>query len=62
VIRHRFGAGTPRQAMAVLLFISHQSCQVILAICAIHPPLEVADNDTIPPWKVVAVYCPVTSI
>ena len=62
VIRHRFGAGTPRQAMAVLLFISHQSCQVILAIWAIHPPLEVAADDTIPPWKVVAFHCPITSI
>jgi hypothetical protein len=62
VIRHRFSAGTPRQAMAVLLFISHQSCQVSLAIWAIHPPLKVADNDTIPPWKVVAVHCPIISI
>src|SRR3954462_4876672 len=62
VIRHRFGAGTPRQAMAVLLFISHDSCQVSLAIWAIHPPLEVADNDTIPPWKVVAFDCLIISI
>jgi transposase len=62
VIRHRFGAGTPRQAMVVLLFISHQSCQVILAIRAIHLPLEVADDDTIPPWKVVAFDCLITSI
>src|SRR4051812_25869756 len=54
VIRHRFGAGTPRQAMAVLWFISPESCQVILATWAIHSPLEVADHDTIPPWKVVA--------
>ena len=62
MIRHRFGAGTPRQAMAVLLFISHESCQVSLAIWAIHPPLEVADNDTIPPWKVVAFDCLIISI
>src|SRR3954471_17429180 len=62
VTRHRFGAGTPRQAMAVLLFISHDSCQVSLAIWAIHPPLEVADNDTIPPWKVVAFDCLIISI
>ena len=62
VIRHRFGAGTPRQAMAVLLFISPKSCQVSLAIWAIHPPLEVADNDTIPPWKVVAFDCLIISI
>src|SRR4051794_23252950 len=44
VIRHRFGAGTPRQAMAVLWFISPESCQVILATWAIHSPLEVADH------------------
>src|SRR3954469_17675051 len=62
VIRHRFGAGTPRQAMAMLLFISHESCQVSLAIWAIHPPLEVADHDTIPPWKVVAFDCLIISI
>src|SRR3954471_17861190 len=62
VTRHRFGAGTPRQAMALLLFISHDSCQVSLAIWAIHPPLEVADNDTIPPWKVVAFDCLIISI
>jgi transposase len=61
VIRHRFGAGTPRQAMAVLLFISLESCQVTLAIWAIHPPPEVAD-DTIHPWKVVAFGCLITSI
>jgi hypothetical protein len=46
----------------VLLFISHDSCQVSLAIWAIHPPLEVADNDTIPPWKVVAFDCLIISI
>src|SRR3954467_7405766 len=62
VSRHRFGAGTPRQAMAVLLFIPHQSCQVILAIWAIYSPLEVANNDTIPPWKVVAFDYLITSI
>jgi transposase len=62
VIRHRFGAGTPRQAMAVLWFISPESCQVILATGAIHSPLEVADHDTIPPWKVVAFDCLIISI
>jgi hypothetical protein len=62
VIRHRFGVGTPRKAMAVLLFISHESCQVIFAIWAIHPPLEVANDDTIPPCKVVAFDCLITSI
>src|SRR3954471_25016258 len=62
VIRHRFGAGTPRQAMAVLWFISPESCQVILATWAIHSPLEVADHDTIPPWKVVAFDCLIISI
>jgi transposase len=35
VIRHRFGAGTPRQAMAVLLFISHEACWMTRAIRAI---------------------------
>jgi transposase len=49
VIRHRFGAGTPRQAMAVLLFVLRASCQMPLAIQVIFLPLEVADNDTIPP-------------
>jgi transposase len=62
VIRHRFGAGTPRQAVAMLVFISNGSCQVILAIWAIHPPLKAADHDTIPPWKVVAFDCLTTSI
>src|SRR4051794_867318 len=62
VIRHRFGTGTPRQAMAVLWFISPESCQVILATWAIHSPLEVADHDTIPPWKVVAFDCLIISI
>src|SRR4051812_29741685 len=62
VIRHRFGAETPRQAMAVLWFISPESCQVILATGAIHSPLEVADHDTIPPWKVVAFDCLIISI
>src|SRR4051795_9848091 len=62
VIRHRFGAGTPRQAMAVLWFISPESCQVILATWAIHSPLEVANHDTIPPWKVVAFDCLIISI
>jgi hypothetical protein len=51
-----------RQAVAVLLFVSHEPCRMALAIWAIHPPLEVADNDTIPPWKVVAVHCPIISI
>jgi len=62
VIRHRFGAGTPRQAMAVLVFIYRGSCRTTLAIWAIPLPLETADHDTIPPWKVVAFHCPITSI
>jgi transposase len=62
VIRHRFGAGTPRQAMAVLLFIHRESCQVTLAILAVPLPLETADHDTIPPWKVVPFDRLITSI
>jgi transposase len=57
VIRHRFGAGTPRQAVAVLLFMLHESCRMTLAIWAVLLPLEVADDDTILPWKVVAFDC-----
>jgi transposase len=57
VIRHRFGAGTPRQAMAVYLLISHEPCPMILAIWAIALPLETTEHDTIPPWKVVASNC-----
>jgi hypothetical protein len=33
-----------------------------LAIWAILPPPKLADNDTIPPWKVVAFDCLITSI
>ena len=62
VIRHRFGAGTPRQAMAVLLFIHRESCRMTLAILAVPLPLETADHDTIPPWKVVAFDRLITSI
>ncbi len=62
VIRHRFGAGTPRQAVAVYLFISPEPCPMILAIWAILLPLESTGNDTIPPWKVGAFDCPITSI
>jgi transposase len=54
VIRHRFGAGTPRQAVAVLWFIHRESCRITLANWAIPLPLKTADHDTIPPWKVVA--------
>jgi transposase len=54
VIRHRFGAGTPRQAVAVIWFIHRESCRITLAIWAIPMPLETADHDTIPPRKVVA--------
>jgi len=61
VIRHRFGAGTPRQAMAVYLLISHEPCPMILAIWAILLPLETTGNDTIPPWKVVAFDCLISS-
>ena len=57
MIRHRFGAGTPRQAVAVLWFIYRESCRTILAIWAIPLPLETAGRDTIPPWKVVAFDC-----
>ena len=57
VIRHRFGAGTPRQAVAVLLFILPESCRITLAIRAVLLPLEVADDDTIPPWRGVAFDC-----
>ena len=62
VIRHRFGAGTPRQAMAVLLFIHRESCRMTLAILAVPLPLEAADHDTTPPWKVVAFDRLITSI
>ena len=61
MIRHRFGAGTPRQAMAVYLLISHEPCPMILAIWAILLPLETTGNDTIPPWKVVAFGCLISS-
>ena len=57
VIRHRFGAGTPRQAVAVLWFVLCGSCRITLAIWAVLMPLEVANDDTIPPWKVVAFDC-----
>ena len=57
VIRHRFGAGTPRQVVAVIWFIHRESCRITLAIWAIPLPLETADHDTIPPWKVVAFDC-----
>jgi hypothetical protein len=61
VIRHRFGAGTPRQAVAVLWFVLRESCPMTLAIWAILLPLEVDDDYTIPPWKVVAFGCLITS-
>jgi transposase len=32
VIRHRFGAGTPRQAITVLVFISNEPCRITFAI------------------------------
>jgi transposase len=60
VIRHRFGAGTPRQAMAVFWFNYREPCRMTLAIWAIALPLE-ADDDTIPPWEVVAFGCLITS-
>jgi len=62
VIRHRFGAGTPRQAVVVLWFMSHEPCQITLAIWAILLPPKLADDDTIPPWKVVGFDCLITSI
>jgi hypothetical protein len=62
VIRHRFGAGTPRQAVVVLWFISYEPCQMTLTIWAILLPLEAADDDFIPPRKVVAFSCLITSI
>jgi hypothetical protein len=49
VIRHRFGTGTPRQAMAVLWFIYRESYRTTLAIWAVLLPLEADDNDTISP-------------
>jgi transposase len=61
VIRHRFGAGTPRQAVAVLWFVLPEPCPMTLAIWAILLPLEVDDDYTIPPWKVVAFGCLITS-
>src|SRR5918995_1421534 len=42
VIRHRFGAGTPRQAVAVIWFIHREPCQITLAIWAFPMPLETA--------------------
>jgi hypothetical protein len=62
VIRHRFGAGTPRQAVIVLWFIYRKPCRMILAIWVLLLPLESADNDTIPPWEIVAFDRPITSI
>src|SRR3954465_11072932 len=38
VIRHRFGAGTPRQAVAVLWFIHRESCRITFAIWTILVP------------------------
>jgi transposase len=61
VIRHRFGAGTPRQAVAVPWFVLCEFCPITLAIWAVLLPPEVADDDTIPPWKVVAFGCLITS-
>jgi transposase len=60
VIRHRFGAGTPRQAMAVFWFNYREPYPITLAIWAIALPLE-ADDDTISPWEVVALGCLITS-
>src|SRR4051795_532631 len=51
VIRHRFGAGTPRQAVAVLWFIHRESCRITFAIWAVPLPLETTEDDTIPSWK-----------
>src|SRR4051794_14468258 len=48
VIRHRFGAGTPRQAVAVLWFIHRESCRITRAIWAVPLPLETTEDDTIP--------------
>jgi transposase len=61
VIRHRFGAGTPRQAVAVLWFVLRESCRITLAIWAVLLPPKVAADDTMPPWKVVAFGCLITS-
>src|SRR4051812_27369438 len=61
VIRHRFGAGTPRQAVAVLWFIHRESCRITFAIWAVPLPLETTEDDTIPSWKVVAFGCLITS-
>jgi hypothetical protein len=62
VIRHRFGAGTPRQAVAVLVFISHEACRSTFAIWPILLPLKVVNDAPMPPWKVVALGCLITSI
>jgi hypothetical protein len=62
VIRYRFGAGTARQAVAVLVFISHEACRMTLVIWAIPLPLKVVNDAPMPPWKVVALGCLITSI
>jgi hypothetical protein len=61
VIRHRFGAGTPRQAMAVFWFITSESGKANLAIWAIFQPLEATGDDPMAPWQVVALECLITS-
>jgi transposase len=62
VIRHRFGAGTPRQAIAVLVFISHEACRITFAIWPILLILKVVNDDSMLPCKVVTFDCPITSI
>jgi transposase len=46
VIRHRFGAGTPRQAVVVLWFISYEPCQMTLRSgrfsCLWRPPMMIS--------------------
>ena len=62
VIRHRFGAGTPRQAATLFWLVSDECQGRGIAIWAILLPPKLAANDTISPWKVVAFDCLITSI